>query len=219
MKNPSVPYVLPFAAFFLFLMLEGKLGLPPESEYPLRVVLLAAILWFFSREVISFHAPHWAASAAVGVLVFVIWIAPDLALPGYRQHWLFNNAIVGTAPEPAQGYASLPPLALSFRVIRAVVIVPIVEELFWRAWLMRWLIKPDFQSLPLGTFAPQAFAIGAVLFAAEHGSFWLVGLVAGILYNWWMVRTKSLGDCILAHAVTNGCLCAYVIATGKWEYL
>jgi membrane protease YdiL (CAAX protease family) len=58
----------------------------------------------------------------------------------------------------------------------------------------------------------------AVLFAAEHGSYWDVGLVAGILFNYWMVRTRSLGDLILSHAVANLSLSAYVIASGKWEY-
>ena len=93
-----------------------------------------------------------------------------------------------------------------------------IEELFWRAWLMRWLISPQFEEVPLGTWSAQSFWIVAVLFASEHGSYWDVGLAAGIIYNWWMLRTRSLGDLILAHAVTNGCLCAYVIAFGKWEY-
>jgi membrane protease YdiL (CAAX protease family) len=57
-----------------------------------------------------------------------------------------------------------------------------------------------------------------VLFASEHGAYWDVGLAAGVAYNWWMVRTRSLGDLILAHAVTNLCLSVYVIAAGKWEY-
>jgi CAAX prenyl protease-like protein len=83
---------------------------------------------------------------------------------------------------------------------------------------MRWLIKPEFSSLRLGAFSRQSFAMTAVLFAAEHGSFWDVGLLAGIAYNYWMVRTKSLGDCILAHAITNACLSAYVLLAGKWHY-
>jgi hypothetical protein len=110
------------------------------------------------------------------------------------------------------------PAVLFFRTLRSVAIVPVIEELFWRAWLMRWLISPRFQEVPLGTWSAQSFWIVAVLFASEHGSYWDVGLAAGIIYNWWMLRTRSLGDLILAHAVTNGCLCAYVIAFGKWEY-
>jgi hypothetical protein len=58
----------------------------------------------------------------------------------------------------------------------------------------------------------------AVLFAAEHGSYWDVGLLAGITYNWWMVRTGRLADCMVAHAVTNGFLAAYVLYFGQWQY-
>ena len=98
------------------------------------------------------------------------------------------------------------------------VFVPILEELFWRGWLMRWLISPQFEKVPLGAYQAGAFWITAALFASEHGPYWDVGLIAGIAYNWWMVRTRSLGDCILAHAVTNACLCGYVVATRHWEY-
>ena len=58
----------------------------------------------------------------------------------------------------------------------------------------------------------------ALLFASEHGAMWDVGLAAGLLYNFWMRRTRSLGDLILAHAVTNACLSAYVLSRGRWEY-
>ena len=71
---------------------------------------------------------------------------------------------------------------------------------------------------PLGTYSASAMWISAILFASEHGPYWEVGLIAGLLYNFWMVKTKSLGDCIFAHAVTNGVLSLFVIATGRWEY-
>lgn len=218
MRNPIAAYVAPFALFLVFLSLDGKLGLPPAVEYPLRVTLLSVIIWYFSRDVLSFRVAQPALTVGIGVLVFVLWIAPDVLIPGYRTHWLFQNSITGAAPAPTGGYGDQPLIALIFRTVRAVLIVPIVEELFWRGWLMRWLIKPDFQSVPLGTYNAQAFWITAVLFAVEHGSFWDVGLMAGVIYNWLMIRTKSLGDCILAHAITNGILSGYVLATGKWQY-
>ena len=68
---------------------------------------------------------------------------------------------------------------LALRLFRAVVIVPVVEELFWRAWLMRWLIDADFEKVPLGAYAPRAFWIVALLFASEHGPYWDVGLACG----------------------------------------
>ena len=72
--------------------------------------------------------------------------------------------------------------------------------------------------MPLGTYSASAFWIVAVLFASEHGPYWEVGLAAGILYNWWLIRTKNLADCILAHAVTNAILSAYVLLADQWQY-
>ena len=105
-----------------------------------------------------------------------------------------------------------------FRIIRSVLLVPIIEELFWRAWALRWVARNDFEALPLGSYTRTSFVIVAFLFAAEHGPYWEVGLICGLIYNWWMGKTKSLGDLIFTHAVTNGCLCAYVLIAKKWEY-
>jgi len=107
---------------------------------------------------------------------------------------------------------------LGWRTARAVIIVPIVEELFWRAWMLRWLIDTNFQKVPLGAYTPFAFWITAILFASEHGPYWDVGLLTGIVYNFWMIRSKSVADCILMHAVTNALLSGYVIATAQWQY-
>ena len=95
---------------------------------------------------------------------------------------------------------------------------PILEELFWRGWLMRWLIITDFARCRWARTRPYAFWVTALLFASEHGSYWDVGLLTGIIYNWWLIRTRNLANCILAHAVTNGCLAAYVLGWGQWQY-
>jgi CAAX prenyl protease-like protein len=152
------------------------------------------------------------------VAVFVIWVGPDILFPGYRLHRLFQNPILGRIGSPVPEQILKAPLVLSTRIFRAIVLVPIIEELFWRAWFMRWLISPHFEQIKLGSYAPMAFWITAVLFASEHGPYWDVGLITAVIYNWWMVRTRSLGDCILVHAVTNACLCGFVLATRHWEY-
>jgi CAAX prenyl protease-like protein len=215
---PSLPYVLPFASFMAFLAIQNYAALPPSVDYPLRVIALSVILWVFSRHVIDLRCTHGLQSVVLGAAVFVIWIGPDILFPGYRQHWLFQNAILGRMGAPVSEQVILAPVVLWTRILRAVVLVPIIEELFWRAWLMRWLISPRFQQIKLGAYAPMAFWATAVLFASEHGPYWDVGLITGVIYNWWMVRTRSLGDCILVHAVTNACLCGYVVATRHWEY-
>ncbi len=154
----------------------------------------------------------------MGIAVFAIWIAPDVLWPDYRTHRLFSNAILGRPETSLPTGMQANALFLTFRFVGASIAVPILEELFWRSYLPRWITNHEFWTLPVGTFSRKAFWIVAVLFASEHGSFWEVGLLAGVLYNWWMIRTRSLGDCILAHAVTNACLSAYVIRFGQWQY-
>jgi CAAX prenyl protease-like protein len=217
-RHPAVPYIAPFVVFLGFLVLHSVFPLPDLTDQIVRVVVLTAVLLLVARPVIDLRARRALLSILLGVLVFVVWIAPDLLIPGYRHYWLFENPLTGSARSTLQSATFHQPAALLLRTLRAVIIVPIIEELFWRGWLMRWLIAPDFRSVALGTYSAQAFWAVAVLFASEHGAYWDVGLAAGVAYNWWMVRTRSLGDLILAHAVTNLCLSVYVIAAGKWEY-
>jgi CAAX prenyl protease-like protein len=202
----------------VLLVLFRTLPLPDLATQVLFVGIMTPIVFFLVWPVADFQVLNLGSTLGIGVLVFALWIGPDLISPNYRHHWLFENSLMGQARGSLSSLAQAQPAVLFFRSVRAVVIVPVVEELFWRGWLMRWLISPRFETVPLGAWSAQAFWIVAVLFASEHGSYWDVGLAAGIIYNWWMLRTKSLGDLILAHAVTNGCLCAYVIAFGKWEY-
>jgi len=216
-RNRSARYVAPFTIFLLFLALFPRLPINPQWEAPLRVVILGVICYICWPRRLSLRPRHWIASIAGGIAVFVLWIAPDLMFAGYRESPLFSNSIVGHL------HSSIPaelrsPWILAWRTARAVLIVPIVEELFWRAWLMRWLINTDFERVPLGAYAPFAFWITAILFASEHGSYWDVGLLTGVIYNWWMIRTKSVADCILMHAITNAFLSGYVILAHQWQY-
>ncbi len=201
-----------------FIALRHVARLPEFAEQILWIAVVAAVLLTISRGVVDLRVRHFFLTAALGIAVFLLWIGPDLISPSYRASWLFTNSITG-APHSSLSEASRSnAVLLALRSARAILIVPIVEELFWRAWLMRWIINPNFRKVPLGTYAAFAFWIVAALFASEHGPYWDVGLATGAVYNWWMVRTKSLGDLILTHAITNACLCGYVIAAGKWEY-
>jgi CAAX prenyl protease-like protein len=217
-RYPSLPYVLPFGVFLAFLAAAPYLEFLGSWEFPIRSAALIAVLWFFSRHVISFRLAHPAQSILLGVAVFALWIAPDMLIPGYRNHWIFQNAITGQLHSSIAESLRSNPMVLIIRSLRAAILVPIVEELFWRAWLMRWIISTDFKSVPLGTYRPVSMWITALLFASEHGPYWEVGLLTGLIYNWWMIRTKSLGDCILVHGVTNACLSTFVLLTGNWEY-
>lgn len=214
----SARYVVPFAVFLLLLAIAPSIPLEARWELPLRVAVLGLVCFACWPREISLRPVRPLASIGIGLAVFFLWIAPDVLIPGYRNLPLFSNAIAGHLHSSLRAGDLHSAWVLTWRTVRAVVIVPIVEELFWRAWLMRWLIHNDFQKVPLGAYTPLAFWLTAVLFACEHGPYWDVGLVAGVIYNLWMIRSKSVADCILAHAVTNGVLCAYVITTGGWQY-
>ena len=216
-RRATIGYVAPFIAFVGIMALERVVPLPPQWLYLARFVIVAALIGVFSWPYLSFRPSYPLASVVFGVVVFVIWVAPDV-LFGYRHFWLFENSLTGSA------VTSLPPglkSNIGFMVLRTVssaMLVPILEELFWRGWMMRWLIDNDFLSVPLGKYVPSAFWIVAVLFASEHGPYWEVGLLAGIAYNWWIIRTRNLADCILCHGVTNAALAGYVLVTGQWQY-
>jgi CAAX prenyl protease-like protein len=213
--HPAAAYVSGFLVLLILLAL-GRAA-PVLAAPAFRVAVLALVVALFSRRVLDWRLSSPAGSLLVGLGVFLLWIAPDLFWPGYRSHWLFQNPLtgrLGVLDEPARSDA----LFLVFRTLQAVVVVPIVEELFWRGWLMRWLIDADFERVRLGSYTPWSFWLTAALFASEHGPHWDVAFAAGLAYNAWMIRTRRLADCILAHAATNAALCAYVIGWGKFEY-
>ena len=141
--HPALPYVLPFVIFLALLFsadyLHGILG---WWEYPFRVVVLAVALWIFSRDVLDLRVRFALGSVLVGLAVFALWVAPDLLIPGYRNHWLFQNGITGSLRSSIPMDLRENVLVLVFRSVRAVILVPIIEELFWRAWLLRWLVSP-----------------------------------------------------------------------------
>jgi CAAX prenyl protease-like protein len=216
-RSPFVAYTGPFFVFLGLLALSKVVPLPALAIQAGFVAIMVGVIVLLDPPVLDFRVRNWA-TPLIGIAVFVIWVAPDRLFPGYRHFWLFENPLMGRTGAGLSVDAQGQTAVLWLRAIRAVAIVPVVEELFWRGWLMRWLITERFETIPLGTWSARAFWIVALLFASEHGPYWDVGFAAGALYNWWMVRTRSLGDLVAAHAITNACLSIYVVCTGKWEY-
>ncbi len=214
----TAAYVAPFAAFVGIMAVEKVFSISPQWAYPVRFFAVSAMVLTVARHYWTERPSRPFASLCLGAAVFIIWIGPDV-LFDYRHSWLFNNALTGASTSSIPVELRTHFWFVLIRTFSCTALVPIVEELFWRGWLMRWLIDQNFMSVPLGKYTPAAFWLVAILFASEHGPYWDVGLITGVIYNWWMVRTRNLGDCILMHAVTNGILSAYVVVTGRWEYL
>ena len=150
----TLAWVGPFAVFMGWLALDAQIPLQqPVKEVVRDLVILASIL-VFSRRVLAEHArraPHWLASIALGLAVCALWVAPDLLVPGWRDSVLFQNDVTGrlkTSIAPAE----LTPLMLVLRTMRAALLVPVLEELFWRGWLPRWLQDTRFAQFDAGDF-------------------------------------------------------------------
>jgi hypothetical protein len=149
---------------------------------------------------------------AVGFFVFAIWTSPQYFgwAPARRDG--FNPDVF--APDSAAYWATV-----FFRFLRLVIVVPLVEELFWRGFLMRYLISENFTKVPFGTFRWAAFSITAAGFMLEHSSTdYAAALICGIIYNAVACWTKSLGSCVFVHAVTNLFLGLYIMFTKQWGF-
>jgi uncharacterized protein len=210
-------YVAPFAAFIAFMALDRIIGMGARL-YPFRVVVVGGLLLALSRKLPWKRPSRIGLSALLGVAVYAIWVGPDVLWPGYRFHWIFQNGLLGKVESTLPVTVRSDMVFIFFRVLGCAILVPVMEEVFWRGWLMRWLIRPEFWTVPLGEYTAASFWIGAALFASEHGPYWEVGLVAGVAYGWWMVKTRNLTDCVVAHSVTNTCLSLHVLLTGEWHY-
>jgi CAAX prenyl protease-like protein len=218
-RYPSIPWIAPFAAYMLLLALGPYLPLAQPWESVFRVGVLTAVIGACSWPLVrSFRLEHPVASVLLGLAVCALWVLPDALIPGWRSHAIFQNSLTGTLKTSIAPAELANPLVVVLRVLRAAILVPILEELFWRGWLPRWIVNNDWQKVQLGTYSTLAFVATAALFASEHGPFWEVGLLCGLIYNWWMWRTKSIGDLVLVHGVTNAALAGYVLVTGKYEY-
>jgi CAAX prenyl protease-like protein len=214
-RHPAVPYVLPFLIFIGLLAIQPVISIPAWLRFTVSIATILAV----SRVPLHGGPSKPLLSILIGIAVFALWVAPDVIAPWWHHTIFFDNAITGHPAGNTPPASKNDPVFLLFRIALSVIAVPILEELFWRGWLMRWILdSADFERVRLGTYVPSAFWLVAILFASEHGSFWDVGFAAGIVYNWWMIRTGNLWDCILAHAVTNAILAVYVVGAGQWQY-
>jgi len=210
---------LPFGLYIALLVLEGLLpdwapGFDVRWLYPLKAGLAAlalVVLWHHYTELKSWGLSrgHLMLSLVVGVAVLALWVNLDTG-------WmLMGEAGVGYNPTDADGRIDW--LLVAFRIAGAALVVPIMEELFWRSFLQRWVQQADFLALDPAAFTFKALLITSALFAVAHLQ-WFAGLLAGLAYGWLYIRTRNLWSPIVAHSATNGGLGAYVVATGHWSF-
>lgn len=226
--------MLPLAVFLLIGSLEvsrkddsALFGRMTRGDYPLvytvKILLagLAIVLcWPAYRE---FSKRISGLAIAVGVVGAVVWIA--LATLNWESQlgldWLARRGErVGYNPFDELG--ANPALLYGFLAIRffgLTVVVAIAEEMFLRGFLIRYVEDPErWSQLPIGQAGWPALIAGTIAPMLMHPGELLAALVWFSLVTWLMLRTRSLWNCIIAHAVTNLLLGVYVVATGHWEF-
>ena len=220
-KQKLAAFGLPMVIFFAVLALAGALRRPSAGfwlaapEYwlfPAQTIICGALVVWFWREY-DFQAPRKALFAvAIGLLVFVLWITP-------QQFLGFSPRLVGFDPELFVSDPSLYWGTVVFRFVRLAIVVPLVEEIFWRGFLLRYLINEKFTQVPIGAFSWLSFGLVTVAFALTHSrADWIAALVTGALYNLVAYRTRSLMSCVIAHAVTNLLLGFWIMTTRQWGF-
>jgi hypothetical protein len=108
---------------------------------------------------------------------------------------------------------------IGVRIAGAVLVVPVMEELFWRDYLWRMILAPnDFKLAKVGEWGWMPFLIVSGVFSVVHGNWWLTAIVWALMVGALLVYTKSLGACIIAHATTNLLLALYVLKTHDWSF-
>jgi CAAX prenyl protease-like protein len=219
--RPVIARTVPFAVFMAFVIAGSLLPALPETWrtwdarhlFALRAVAVMLMLLVFWRDYSELRdlALSWrqaAASVIAGIAVFCLWIWLD-------QPWATFGETTGFDPMRGDG---TPDLAwIAWRMLGLAVVVPVMEELFWRSFLLRWIQRANFFALDPHRVGTRAVVITAFLFASEH-NLWLAGLIAGFVYNYLYIRTGNLWAPIISHASTNGMLGIWILATGSWQF-
>jgi CAAX prenyl protease-like protein len=211
-----VAFTLPMAVFVVLLglvdLLRGPGSAPEYWIYPAQTVICGAlVVWFWRDYELGAPRKIWFA-IAIGIVVFALWIAP-------QQVFGFAPRVAGFDPERFAGQPAIYWATVIFRFLRLVIVVPLVEEIFWRGFLLRYLVNERFTAITIGAFSWLSFTVVTLAFGFAHSrADWIAALITGALYNLVAYRTRSLASCVVGHAVTNLLLGLWIIQTRQWGF-
>jgi uncharacterized protein len=217
----DIAYVLPMFVFLGFVWLGSNWSKDHPwtyvAAYVARAIIVAGLLVWLWPCYTKVRWNHWWLGVIVGVIGIFQWVGMQLFLQQQHEHFrpgpdFFNPEKFFQTPA---GFWSF----VVVRIVGAVLVVPVMEELFWRDYLWRQVLAPnDFKLAAVGEWSWTPFLIVAGAFAFVHGNWWLTSIVWALMVGALLVYTKSLGACIIAHSVTNLLLALYVLWKKDWAF-
>ena len=210
-------YIGPMAVFLLFTFAGGHWPAYFRHSYIVKTVVTAALLIAFRRHYTKINWNYAWLGVIVGIVGVLQWVGMEKALLHFWPNYLRPSAeIVDPFTEP--GPKALLWTFLTVRLLGPTLVVPFMEEFFWRDFLWRTIAAPnDFKMIPVGEWDLKSFVIVTLAFSSVHIQ-WITAIVWGAMIALLLLRTRSLGACIIAHGVTNLLLGVYVLWTHDWQF-
>ncbi len=237
-------HTVPLIVFVLFTSLPGWFRIenaelpwyrqgPEHWIYPVQTLVCLGLLLFWRHHYVIRPWRGLGLAILLGVAGIAVWIAPGYihflyrgqmtAWPGWWEWLGWSDRYEGFDPGLLMDHPAGQVASVMMRLVRMVFIVPFVEELFWRGFLMRYVVAEkrgiDWRLIPFGTHHWMSFwvtTLGVTLI--HHTADWPAAFVWGALMYWLAVRTRSLGSCLVMHAVGNLILGIYVLQTQQWGF-
>ena len=205
-------HILPFAAWMalMFALPPTALSYAMRSAVTFAVGVACIVAWRASGSPVAPRAGMRLAGCGIGVAAGVAVCAAWILLPA----WPFPEPVAPNSPPYAPIVCGWP-LTLAKLIGSAFVIAP-VEEVFFRSFLYRWLIRRDFLSVPMSRFDISAFLWTVLLFTLEHDRP-VAAALTGVAYGLLAIRF-GLGSAIAAHVTTNLLLALHVIFRNAWQF-
>ena len=166
--------------------------------------LAPEVRWAFSWEAL-----------VVGVLICVIWVGLD---PYYPKPQLLVKS--GQPWNPFKQFGEYSVAGWFFagvRIFGSALVVPPIEEAFYRSFLYRYLVRSPFTAVPLSRVHWLSLFVTSFLFGFSHYQ-WLAGIICGLAYQWLVIRKNHLGHAMTAHAITNFLLGVWVVWKDAWNF-
>ena len=205
--NPTAAYLLPLLAILAAGILARAFSSGFDASDSLRLAAGAGTLFVCWRRLTMLSWRFSWRGPLAGTLVFVVWI---LVAEVFLPHSTMPAALIASPDWARYSW-------IVARLATGVLVVPIAEELAYRGYLLRRMVAADFEAVNFRAVGARPLLLSSVAFGLAHGSMWLAGIAAGVVYGVVLIRTGRIGEAIVAHATTNGLLAAYVLLLNQWQ--